>query len=64
MPLHYAIRALLAPGLKRDYPGLEALLSELEQYLEATGRDKEGQIKRNLKKFREVNAAQMTVSAG
>jgi hypothetical protein len=44
MPLHYAIRALLAPGLKRDYPGLEALLSELEQYLEATGRDKGGKL--------------------
>ena len=50
MPLHYAIRALLGLGVATDYPGLQTLLNEVEQYLEDSGRDKGGQIKRNLKK--------------
>ncbi len=63
MPLHYAIRALLGLGVAAGHPGLQTLLNEVEQYLEATGRDKGGQIKRNLKKFREANAGQMPPGA-
>jgi len=51
MPLHYAIRALLGLGVAAGHPGLQTLLNEVEQYLEGTGRDKGGQIQRNLKKF-------------
>ena len=58
MPLHYAIRALLAPGLVRDEPGLGALLDEVEQYLVTTERDGRNQIKSNLKKIRAAVAAQ------
>jgi translation elongation factor EF-G len=64
MPLHYAIRALLDLGVAADHPGLQTLLNEVEQYLESTGRDKGGQIQRNLKKLREASAVQMPASAG
>jgi hypothetical protein len=42
----------------------QTLLNEVEQYLEGTGRDKGGQIKRNLKKLREASAVQMPAFAG
>ena len=64
MPLHYAIRALLDLGISASQPGLPMLLNEVEQYLEASGRDNGGQIKRNLKKLLEANAVQMPASAG
>ena len=64
MPLHYAIGALLTPGLVRDDPGLDMLLDEVEQHFSATGSDQGRQIKRNLKKFREANGPQSVASAG
>ena len=54
MPLHYAIRALLAPELVRDEPTLDALLTEVEQYLKDSGQDKGRQIRRNIEKFRQT----------
>ena len=63
MPLHYAIRALLSLGLRRAILGCRRCSMKSNSILEATGRDKGGQIKRNLKKFREANAGQMPPGA-
>jgi TIR domain-containing protein len=52
MPLHYSIRALLAQGLDWDYPDLNALLDEVEQWLMKGERDSGGQIKLNMEKIR------------
>jgi hypothetical protein len=57
MPLHYAIRALLAPELVHDEPTLDALLTEVEQYLEDSHRDKGSEIRRNIEKFRQTASA-------
>jgi hypothetical protein len=54
MPLHYAIRALLAPELVHDEPALDALLSEVEQYLKVSDRDKDERIRQNIKSFRQT----------
>ena len=57
MPLHYAIRALLSPKLVRDEPALDALLTDVEQYLNNSGHDKGRQIRRNIEKFRQASPA-------
>jgi hypothetical protein len=57
MPLHYAIRALLASALIHGEPTLDALLTEVEQYLQDTERDKNRRIQRNIEKIRQKLAA-------
>src|SRR5262249_50213539 len=53
LPLHHAIRALLPPKLLLDEPNLEALLTEVEQYLKDSKNPcRYKGILQNIEKFR------------